>query len=307
MIVLEARALTKKFDSLKVVNQLDMQVNQGVCFGLLGPNGAGKTTTMRMMYGVCTPTSGELFILGLSVKTNIRKIKAQIGVMPQDDGLDTDFTVLDNLLIYSHYHQIPIDQARLKARELLRFLHLEDYEDRTVESLSGGMRRRLSLARALMTDPKILILDEPTTGLDPQARLWIWEALSELKKKGKTIVMTTHYLEEAERLCDTVMIIDKGSAVTEGDPKKLITEHIGHEVVEFDIAATDLDYHVQKIQPHYNYQVLNNRIRLFIPQGKEGKDALSFVTSNTVTIRRAALEDVFLKVAGYKMQDEEII
>ncbi len=304
MIVLETRALTKKYENVTVVDQLNLQVPEGRCFGLLGPNGAGKTTTLKMIYGASPITSGELYVLGLSVKTNVRKIKAQLGVVPQDDGLDPDFTVLDNLLVFSRYFQMPIEKARIRARELLRFLHLEEYEDRTVETLSGGMRRRLALARALLADPKILILDEPTTGLDPQARFWIWESLTALKKQGKTILLTTHYLEEAEQICDQVTILDKGKIVTEGTPKNLIVEHIGKEVVEFHVEQRDLEYHIQKIQNQYHYQVLNNKIRLFIPPQKEAKDALVNVTSNTVNIRRATLEDVFLKLAGYELRDE---
>lgn len=290
-----------------MVDGLNLQVNEGTCFGLLGPNGAGKTTVFRMMYGAAVPTSGELYVLGLNVKNNTRKIKSQIGIVSQDDGLDTDFTVLDNLLIFSKYFNMPIEQARNRSRELLRFLHLEDHEDRTVETLSGGMRRRLAFARALLADPKILLLDEPTTGLDPQARLWVWECIEELKKQGKTILLTTHYLEEAEQLCDKVMVVDRGSMVCEGSPKSLILEHIGKEVVEFQIAQDDLDYHISRVQSHYNFQVLNNRVRLFIPPTKEGKEALPFVVSDAVTIRRATLEDVFLKLAGYELRDRDIL
>lgn len=307
MIVIEARGLTKRYGHSKVVDNLNLQVNEGTCFGLLGPNGAGKTTIFRMMYGISPPTSGELYILGLNVKNNIRKIKSQIGIVSQDDGLDTDFTVLDNLLVFSKYFNMTIEHARTRARELLRFLHLEDFEDRTVETLSGGMRRRLAFARALLADPKIVILDEPTTGLDPQARLWVWECINELKKQGKTILLTTHYLEEAEQLCDSVMVIDKGMSVCEGAPKKLILEHIGKEVVEFQIAQDDLDYHINRVQSHYNFQVLNNRVRLFIPPSKDGKEALPLVVSDAVTIRRATLEDVFLKLAGYELRGKELL
>lgn len=307
MIVIEARSLTKRFDRTKVVDNLNLQVSEGTCFGLLGPNGAGKTTVFRMMYGASPPTSGELYVLGLNVKNNIRKIKSQIGVVSQDDGLDTDFTVLDNLLVFSTYLNMPIEKARVRARELLRFLHLEDFEDRAVETLSGGMRRRLAFARALLSDPKILLLDEPTTGLDPQARLWVWECISELKKQGKTILLTTHYLEEAEQLCDNVMVMDRGTAVCEGAPKNLILEHVGKEVVEFQIAQDDLDYHISRVQSHYNFQVLNNRVRLFIPPNKDGKEALSFVVSDAVTIRRATLEDVFLKLAGSELRDRDLL
>ncbi len=307
MIVIEARSLTKRFDRAKAVDNLNLQVNEGTCFGLLGPTGSGKTTVFRMMYGAAVPTSGELYVLGLNVKNNTRKIKSQIGIVSQEDGLDTDFTVLDNLLIFSKYFSMPIEQARNRSRELLRFLHLEDHEDRTVETLDAGMRRRLAFARALLADPKILLLDEPTVGLDPQARIWVWECIEELKKQGKTILLTTHHLEEAEQLCDHVMVVDRGNMVCEGAPKKLILEHIGKEVVEFQIAQDDLDYHIGRVQSHYNFQVLNNRVRLFIPPTKEGKEALPFVVSDAVTIRRATLEDVFLKLAGYEMRDRDIL
>ncbi len=302
-VVIECRSLVKKYDQESVVDGIELEIERGECFGILGPNGAGKSSTLKMMYGLSRVTAGQLFILGQNVQTNIEQIKTRIGVVPQEDGLDTDFSVLDNLLIYSHYFGIKPTKALARARELLRFLRLEDFEDRSVNTLSGGMKRRLAIARSLMSEPEILFLDEPTTGLDPQARFWIWEALHQMKSNGKTLVLTTHYMEEAERICDRLVILDKGKILCAGKPKDLIRAHVGHEVVEFRIAASDLDYHVNKIKTHYEYQILNNRVRLFVPEGREGKEALKLISSEDILVRKSNMDDVFLKLAGYELRE----
>ncbi|MCB0408386.1 MAG: ABC transporter ATP-binding protein [Bdellovibrionales bacterium] len=297
--IIEARNLTKSYGNFLAVKNLNFSIQTNECFGILGPNGAGKTTTLKMLYGTSPLSKGDLFIMGMNARKNLKTIKKEIGVVSQDNGLDPDFTVLDNLIVYGRYFRMKSHEAKRKAKELLRFMHLDNYMDMPVESLSGGMKRRLTIARALMTDPKILFLDEPTTGLDPQARLWIWENLLNLKRKGVTLVLTTHYMEEAEYLCDRLFIIDKGDILCEGVPSDLIRSTIGSEVVEFHVEMNDLEYHLKKIRDRFDYQIFNNRIRLFVPINQQAKDIISEVTSDNIVVRRASLDDVFLKVAGY--------
>ncbi len=299
--VVEARALAKKYEGKTVVNKIRLDIHRGECFGILGPNGAGKTTTLRMLYGATPPSEGDLFINGLNVVNDILRVKSNMGVVPQEDGLDPDFTVLDNLLVYASFFRIPKKLAKTRARELLRFMHLDEYDDRPVEHLSGGMKRRLTIARALLSEPDLLILDEPTTGLDPQARNWIWESLHALKKTGKTLILTTHYMEEAEQLCDRLIIMDKGDILAEGSPKDLIRKHVGREVVEFRVDSGDVEYHLQQIRQRFDYQVLNNKIRVFVPLDKEGREVLAIISTPNIEVRPARLDDVFIKLAGYEL------
>ena len=300
-VVIEARNLVKTYEGKSVVDGLDLQVNEGECFGIIGPSGAGKSSTMKMMYCSSPVTSGELFVMGLNVKTNSRKIKSKIGVVPQEDGLDPDFSVLDNLLVYSRYFNIPLRRARTQAREFLRFMHLEEYDGRQVETLSGGMKRRLTIARALLSDPKVLFLDEPTTGLDSQTRFWIWEALAELKSKGKSLVITSDYMEEAERICDRIVLMDKGKILCEGAPAALISEYIGNEVVEFRLKLDELEYYIRKVKEKFDYQVMNNKVRLFVKDGQDGRSAIDQIESDNILVRKASLDDVFLRLAGYEL------
>lgn len=301
---IEARNLTKSYEDFIAVKGLDFRISENECFGILGPNGAGKSTTLKMLYGTSPVSGGELFVLGMNARKNIKKIKREIGVVSQEDGLDFDFSVLDNLLVYSRYFGIPGKKAFKKAKELLRLMHLDGYSDQSVETLSGGMRRRLAIARALLTEPKVLFLDEPTTGLDPQSRLWIWDLLLNLKRKGVTLVLTTHYMEEAEYLCDRLIILDKGRILCEGTPEELISSNVGNEVVEFHVEMPDIDYHLDKIRDRFEYQIFNNRIRLFIPNTVQAKDIMSSVSSDNIIVRRASLDDVFLKVAGYDLSTD---
>jgi lipooligosaccharide transport system ATP-binding protein len=303
-IVAEGRNLVKKYGDKTVVDGIHFQIKKGECFGFLGPNGAGKTSTMKMMYCLSPVTSGELFVLSLDVTTRGTEIKQRIGVVPQEDGLDTDFTVLENLLIYASYHNIPPDVAEKRARELLRFMRIDEKSTAAVDHLSGGMKRRLALARGMINNPEMLFLDEPTTGLDPQARLLMWDNLRALKKQGMSMVLTTHYMEEAEQICDRLVIMDHGKFLCEGKPSDLIREHIGREVVEFSCEDKDINYFVEKLKNKYDYQVIRNRFHLFIKHDQEGKAAAATVSSDDVTVRKATLEDVFLKVAGHDLREE---
>ena len=301
--MIESVGLTKNYGNKLAVNRVSFNVKPGECFGILGPNGAGKTSTFKMIYGSSNITEGELFLDGLSVKSHTKKVKSLLGVVPQDNGLDPDFTVMDNLLIFASYYGVSRADALVKSKELLRRMHLEDTENSPVDELSGGMKRRLAIARALITDPKIILLDEPTTGLDPQARLWIGNELQELKKQGKTLVLTTHYMEEAETLCDRIIIMNKGEVVAEGKPNDLIKSHVGSEVVEFEVAGGDLQYHIEQIRGRFPYQVNRNRLQIHLQESKDSKDLISQITSEQILVRKASLNDVFLKIAGYEITD----
>lgn len=304
-VAIEIKDLTKQYDDKVVVNGLSLEIFKGECFGLLGPNGAGKSTTMKMMYCSALVTSGELFVLGLNVKKNYREIKSRIGVVPQEDGLDPDFTVLENLLVYSSFHEIPKEEALLRAQSLLRLMKLEGYQDRSVETLSGGMKRRLTIARGLLNQPEIIFLDEPTTGLDPQARVWIWDFFRQMKAQKSTLVLTTHYMEEAEQMCDRVAIVDHGRILTIGTPKDLIRDLIGKEVVEFESNPVDLQYYLGRLRDEgYTYQVIKDTVSVLVKEHQQGRRVVDLIASDKIFIRKPTLNDVFLKLAGHQLRDE---
>jgi ABC-type multidrug transport system, ATPase component len=303
---IEIKDLTKKYDDKIVVNGISLEIEKGECFGLLGPNGAGKTTAMKMMYCSALVTSGELYVLGLNVKKNYKEIKSRIGVVPQEDGLDPDFTVLENLLVYANYHNLEPKEAELRAQALLRLMKLEEYQDRSVDTLSGGMRRRLAIARGLINSPEVVFLDEPTTGLDPQARIWIWDFFKHLKSEKNTLVLTTHYMEEAEQMCDRVAIIDNGKILTVGTPRDLIRELIGKEVVEFDTNPVDLNYYLGRLrEAGFAYQVIKDTVSVLIKDNQDGRKAVDLIASDKIYIRKPTLNDVFLKLAGHQLRNEQ--
>ncbi len=304
-VAIEIKDLTKKYDEKTVVNGVSFEIYKGECFGILGPNGAGKSTAMKMMYCSVLVTSGELYVLGLNVKKNYREVKSRIGVVPQDDGLDPDFTVLENLLVYARYHRIPKAEAEFRAQALLRLMKLEEYQDRSVETLSGGMRRRLAIARGLINSPEVVFLDEPTTGLDPQARIWIWDFFKNLKEQKSTLILTTHYMEEAEQMCDRVAIIDQGRILTIGKPADLIRDSIGKEVVEFETNSTDLNYYLGRLRSEsFDYQVIKNTVSVLVKPGQESRRVMDLISSDKIFIRKPTLNDVFLKLAGHQLRDE---
>lgn len=226
--IITVKDLTKYYGDLKAVDNIDFEIAKGECFGFLGPNGAGKTTVMGIIYCFMPPSSGDVKVFGMDVNKNPGEIKARIGVMPQDDNLDPDFSVLENLIVYARYFDIPKKESSKTAWELLDFVELRQKADVNIKELSGGMKRRLLLARALVNNPELLILDEPTTGLDPHSRLSVWEKLRQLKTKGTTLILTTHYMEEAERLCDRVAIMDSGRIVIIDSPARLMKTHGGN-------------------------------------------------------------------------------
>ncbi len=299
--VITAANLTKKYKDFAAVDGISFEVAPGESFGLLGPNGAGKSTTMRMVGAVSTRTSGDLTILGLDPNQHGPEIRSQLGVVPQADNLDTELRVRDNLLVYGRYFGMPRAQIAKRADELLEFAQLTDRAKAKVDDLSGGMKRRLTIARALINDPRILLLDEPTTGLDPQARHILWDRLFRLKEQGTTLVLTTHYMDEAEQLCDRLLVVDKGRIMAEGSPAALIRAHSSREVLEVRfgsernaVIAGELEGIGDRIE------VLPDRILIYASSGEE---ALVEVTRRglepvTSLVRRSSLEDVFLTLTG---------
>lgn len=300
--VVKAENLTKKFDSFVAVNDISFEVNEGECFGFLGPNGAGKTTTMRMICCTSPVTKGTLEVLGMSVNMSPRKIKNSIGVAPQENNLDPDFSVLKNLTTYARYFEMPKELALSRATELLDFMHLKEKTDILIPDLSGGMKRRLIIARALINEPKILILDEPTTGLDPQARHLIWDKIRELKSKGVTVLITTHYMDEAEQLCDRLVIMENGRILVEGSPKRLIDETIGTGVIEVVNPGDALETYLKN--RGLAYERVSDRMCIYTNDLESvSRDLVRDFSLDFSTMRKATLEDVFLKLTGRGLRD----
>lgn len=296
-----AEGLKKQFGDLVAVDRVSFTVGEGELFGFLGPNGAGKTTIMKMIQCVSPKTAGKLEVFGMDVNTRQRAIKKLLGVVPQENNLDPDFTVYDNLLVYSRYFDIPRTSAEQKVDELLDFIQLREKRDTIIEQLSGGMKRRLILARALINNPRLLILDEPTIGLDPQARHLIWRKLKTLQSNGITIVLTTHYLEEAARLCDRLVIMDYGSIIAEGKPDELVTEYVGTDIVE----TVNTPGVISCLASHgVNYDVFGDTVQAYTTEPQKITAALlTECELGQVTARSATLEDVFLKLTGKKLRE----
>ncbi|WP_432830106.1 ABC transporter ATP-binding protein [Dactylosporangium sp. CA-092794] len=299
--LISATSLVKRFGEFTAVDGIDVRVAAGEAFGFLGPNGAGKSSTMRMIGCVSRPTGGSLRILGLDASRDGPAIRARLGVCPQQDSLDPELTVLENLVVYARYFGVPRRVARERARELLDFVQLSDRAGDKVEPLSGGMKRRLTIARALVNEPDIVLLDEPTTGLDPQARHLVWERLFRLKQRGVTLVLTTHYMDEAEQLCDRLVVMDAGRIVAEGSPRRLIELHSTREVVEvrFGVEATEafgdkLDGIGERTE------VLPDRILVYTGDGDAtvAEIAGRGLAPSSTLVRRGSLEDVFLHLTG---------
>jgi lipooligosaccharide transport system ATP-binding protein len=305
VVVLEAKGLTKQYHEKLVVDHLSFEIYQGECFGLLGPNGAGKTSTLKMMYGLCQITHGDVYLLGLNVKTHFREVKSRIGVVPQEDWLENDFTVLDNLLVFSSYYQIPRREALTKIKKLLRSMRLEEYQGVKVEELSGGLKRRLVIARSLLHNPEFIILDEPTTGLDPQSRYFVWDQIRDLKKAGKTFVLTTHYMDEAETLCDRVAIIDNGKILIIGNPSDLIAQHVGHQVVEVELNPEEIFYYEKKLKfQGYDFVGLESRLTVYLHENQTSQELLKNILGDSYSIRKPSLNDVFLKISGHNLRND---
>jgi lipooligosaccharide transport system ATP-binding protein len=299
--VIEAEGLTKRYGAVTAVDGIDFAVEPGESFGLLGPNGAGKSTTMRMVGAVSTRSGGRLSILGLDPNDHGPEIRAQLGVVPQADNLDAEIRARDNLIVYGRYFGLPTKLVRQRADDLLEFAQLADRAKAKVEDLSGGMKRRLTIARALINDPRILLLDEPTTGLDPQARHILWDRLFRLKEQGTTLVLTTHYMDEAEQLCERIVVVDKGRIMAEGSPSALIREYASREVLEVRFGADRNESTAGQVEPFADrIEVLPDRILLYTDDGEAALSNLQRAghTPKTSLVRRASLEDVFLRLTG---------
>jgi len=294
--------LHKSYGDQHIVSGLSLQVRRGECYGLLGPNGAGKTSTLRMLLGMSKPDSGLITLCGEPIPQRARQARAQVGVIPQFDNLDPDFTVRENLLVFAGYFDIASHVVAQRIPELLEFVRLEHKANARVNELSGGMKRRLSLARALINDPDVLVMDEPTTGLDPQARHLIWERLRSLIGEGKTILITTHFMEEAERLCDRLCIIENGIKVTEGSPRSLIDQEIACDVVE--IYGNDLAALRRELEPYAERIDLSGEtLFCYVHDPGELESRLRGRQGIRYLHRPANLEDVFLRLTGREMLD----
>ncbi len=300
--VVEIKGLIKRYDSREVVRGIDLNVPAGRCFGLLGPNGAGKTTTLRLLLGQSPVNGGEIRVFGLPIPQAGRAVRARTGIVPQADNLDPDFTVAENLRVYGRYFGIPATTLDARIRELLAFVDLTDRADARIATLSGGMKRRLTIARSLINDPELVVLDEPTTGLDPQVRHMIWGRLRDLRQSGKTLLLTTHYMEEAERLCDELIIMDQGRILEQGTPAALIRKHAEPEVIEVrgeerlarQALAAAGEGRFEAVGDTYYYYTRDARA---VVKQLEGMPGLTFLH------RPANLEDVFLKLTGRELRD----
>jgi lipooligosaccharide transport system ATP-binding protein len=302
--LVHARGLTKVYGSSAAVDGIDVDVARGEAFGFLGPNGAGKSSTMRMIGCVSPPTSGTLRVLGLDPVVDGAQIRNRLGVVPQEDTLDQELTVEDNLYIYGRYFDLPRKQARARAAELLDFVQLTDRRTAKVEALSGGMKRRLTIARGLVNQPELLLLDEPTTGLDPQARHVVWERLYRLKQQGVTLVLTTHYMDEAEQLCDRLVVMDRGRIVAEGSPRELISRYVTREVLELRMPeGVTLDGRADGLAERV--EELPDRVLVYADDGEAAAEALHAKGVRPVAslVRRSSLEDVFLRLTGRTLVD----
>jgi lipooligosaccharide transport system ATP-binding protein len=300
-VLIHARGLTKRFGELTAVDGIDFAVRRGEAFGFLGPNGAGKTSAMRMIGCVSPPTGGDLQVLGMDPATDGPAIRARLGVVPQRDTLDEELTVRENLLVYGRYFGLARATVAERAIELLEFAQLADRADSKVEPLSGGMKRRLTIGRALINEPEILLLDEPTTGLDPQARHVLWDRLFRLKRSGVTLVLTTHYMDEAEQLCDRLVVMDNGRIVAQGSPLQLIERYSTREVLELRFPADDHARYAEKVADlAARVEVLPDRLLLYTDDGDDGASVVHArgLRPLSVLVRRSTLEDVFLHLTG---------
>lgn len=304
--IIVARDLVKRYGDFIAVNGISFHVRRGECFGLLGPNGAGKTTTIRMINCVSPVTSGELTVDGMHVQEKPRQIKSILGVVPQDDNLDPDLTVRQNLRAYARYFNLPKDVANARIEEALNLFQLVEKQDDRIEALSGGLKRRLTIARGLLNSPRIMVLDEPTTGLDPQARHLVWQKLRFLRSQGVTMLMTTHYMDEAAHLCDRIVIIDHGQIIAEGTPDELVARYAGKDVIELHLGDNDAAPVMQDLLRHERMDIerFDDIIYIFPPEDSTFDPRTVEPYVERAVLRRPNLEDVFLKITGRGLSAE---
>jgi len=303
MAIIVTHHLSKKFKDLVAVDDVDMEIEEGECFGLLGPNGAGKTSLIRMITAASPPTNGNIWVMGKNLKEYPREVKAMLGVVPQIDNLDEDLTVFQNLTTFARYFSIPKDEARRRSTEVLSLFQLEDKSKSHIRELSGGMKRRLLLARGLINKPRILILDEPSIGLDPQAKHLVWQALSKLKNEGVTQLLCTQNMEEAATLCDRVMIMHLGKVLTQDSPQALVSRYVGDEVFEIEINSASRDRIIEVLNSNgFEFSDAGNSIQVF----RSSRDKLAVALANfpeKIRERRATLEDVFFGLTGRALNE----
>jgi len=298
-ILVSARDLRKNYGSLTAVDGIAFEIREGECFGFLGPNGAGKTTTVKMIHCVSPVTSGTLIVNGLPAHINNRALKKMTGIIPQEITLDVDLTVYENLIIFSKFFDIPKREARKRIAELLKFVELEAKRDSKISELSTGMKRRLLVARALLNQPKLIVADEPTTGLDPQARHLIWQRLRQLKSEGATLILTTQYMEEAQQLCDRIVVMYQGKILKEGVPSKLVADEIGREVVEVRVPKEEDDRVVAQLSEYASgHERVGDTLYFYCRDGQGLMRKLVELDLHNYLTRPATLEDVFLKLTG---------
>jgi lipooligosaccharide transport system ATP-binding protein len=300
--LIEAEGLVKRYGDLEAVARMDFQVLPQDFLGFLGPNGAGKTTLMKMIYGLVEPSEGTLRVFGEEVRCGARRIKARLGVVPQDDNLDPDLTVWDNLMVYARYFGLDGPGLRRRAEELLAFMQLEEKRDTVIYQLSGGMKRRLVIARALINQPEVVILDEPTTGLDPQVRHLIWDRLLELRERGLTFLLTTHYMEEAQSLCDRLMILDEGRLIATGRPLELIRSQVGEFVLEVT-AGPGVAELIERERPDLERQRSGHRLYVYAEAAADLLPLVERLADSETRLRPASVEDVFLKLTGREIRE----
>jgi lipooligosaccharide transport system ATP-binding protein len=298
--IIEAREVYKRFGGLTAVDGVSFHVNPGECYGLLGPNGAGKTSLIRMTYGFSPLSSGDLRVFGLDIGTDWREIRSRIGVCQQENTLDPDLSVAENLVVFAGYFRMPRSQAESRTEELLRLFALEKRKSAKVMELSGGLARRLTVARSLINDPDLVILDEPTTGLDPQSRHLLWDKLQELRRAGITLLLTTHYMEEAAYLCDRLVIVDHGRILVEGRPEDLVHTHAGESVIEIEGATGALRSYLDREE--VTYEDVDQRIIVYA-ENSVGEAIRSRFCTEKCTFRTATLEDVFLRLTGRELRE----
>jgi lipooligosaccharide transport system ATP-binding protein len=297
--IVTAKNLTKKYGQFVAVHGISFEIKKGECFGLLGPNGAGKTSTIKMIHCVSPVTAGTLMVNGMAAHIDNRDLKMMMGVIPQEITLDVDLTVYENLIVFAHFFDIPRREAKKRIAELLKFVELEQKRNSKIDQLSTGMKRRLLVARALLNNPKIIVADEPTTGLDPQARHLIWQRLRQLKTQGATLILTTQYMEEAHQLCDSIVIMHQGKILKEGIPSKLVEDEIGREVVEVRIPPEDDDKIIQHLFPFsFEHERVGDTLYFYCQDGQELMRRLIELNLHNFLNRPASLEDVFLKLTG---------
>jgi lipooligosaccharide transport system ATP-binding protein len=297
--IVTAQSLTKKYGQFTAVDRISFEIKEGECFGFLGPNGAGKTSTVKMIHCVSPITSGSLIVNGMAAHIDNRDLKMMTGVIPQEITLDVDLTVYENLIVFSHFFDIPRSEAKKRIAELLKFVELEQKRNSKIDQLSTGMKRRLLVARALLNNPKIIVADEPTTGLDPQARHLIWQRLRQLKTQGVTLILTTQYMEEAHQLCDGIVIMHQGKILKEGIPSKLVEDEIGREVVEVRIPQEDDDKIIRHLSSFAcGHERVGDTLYFYCQDGQEIMRKLIELDLHNYLNRPASLEDVFLKLTG---------